>query len=96
MYGTIFNLNVKVGYKEELIKHMKSNSDTPDGMVAWFLMSPDDLSKDLIGVAVFESKEHHVKNAESPEQNKSFEKMMEFLESEPTWTDGEFPIGEVL
>ena len=95
MYGTIFNLNVKAGYKEELIKHMKSNSDTPDGMVAWFLMSPDDLSKDLIGVAVFESKEHHVKNAESPEQNKSFEKMMEFLESEPTWTDGEFPIGEV-
>ena len=58
---------------------MKSNSDTPDGMVAWFLMSPDDSSKDLIGVAVFESKEHHhVKNAESPEQNKSFEKMMEF------------------
>ena len=51
MYGTIFNLNVKVGYKEELIKYMKSNSDTPDGMVAWFLMSPDDLSKDLVGVA---------------------------------------------
>ena len=44
MYGTIFNLNVKVGLKKELIKHMKSNSDTPDGMVAWFLMSPDDLS----------------------------------------------------
>ena len=37
MYGTIFNLNVKIGYKEELIKYMKSNSDTPDGMVAWFL-----------------------------------------------------------
>ena len=69
MYGTIFNLNVKAGYKEELIKEMKSNSVAPDGMVAWFLMSPDDSSKDLIGVAVFESKEHHVKNAESPETN---------------------------
>ena len=66
MYGTIFNLNVKVGYKEELIKYMKSNSDTPDGMVAWFLMSPDDLSKDLVGVAVFESKEHHIKKCPTP------------------------------
>ena len=34
-------------------------------MVWWLgLMSPDDLSKDLIGVAVFESKEHHIKNAQ--------------------------------
>ena len=75
MYGTIFNLKCyKAGYKEELIKEMKSNSVAPDGMVAWFLMSPDDSSKDLIGVAVFESKEHHIKNAQSPEQNKSFEK----------------------
>ena len=36
-------------------------------MVWWLgLMSPDDLSKDLIGVAVFESKEHHIKNAPTP------------------------------
>mgnify|MGYP003325786435 CR=1 FL=1 len=34
-----------------------------------------------VGVAVFESKEHHIKNAQRPEQNKSFEKMMEFLEN---------------
>ena len=54
-----------------------------------------DSSKDLIGVAIFESKEHHIKNAESAEQNKAFEKMMEFLASEPTWTDGVFPIGEI-
>ncbi|MBL07165.1 MAG: hypothetical protein CL773_05525 [Chloroflexi bacterium] len=95
MYGTIFNLNVKAGQKESLIREMKSNSDNPEGMVAWFLMSPDDSSKDLIGVAIFESKEHHIKNAESAEQNKAFEKMMEFLASEPTWTDGVFPIGEI-
>ena len=53
------------------------------------------LAKKGHDVVVFESKEHHIKNAQRPEQNKSFEKMMEFLESEPTWTDGEFPIGEV-
>ena len=51
MYGTVFNLNVKSGHKEKLIEVMKRNERIPEGMVAWFLMNPDD-DDDLIGVAV--------------------------------------------
>ena len=47
MYGTVFSLNVKEGHKEKLIEVMDANDRTPDGMVAWFLMNPDDDGKDL-------------------------------------------------
>jgi hypothetical protein len=47
-------------------------------------------------VAVFESKEAHIANANSLEQNESFKELMEHLDSEPTWTDGEYIQGVVL
>ena len=94
MYGTIFNLNVKPGHEQDLLELM--DGVTPKGGVAWFLMKPDDDSADLIGVAVFESKEAHIANANSPEQNESFAKLMEHLDSEPTWTDGEYIQGVML
>ena len=59
-------------------------------------MKPDDDNADLIGVVVFESKEAHIANANSPEQNESFAKLMEHLDSEPTWTDGEYIQGVML
>ena len=37
-----------------------------DGMVAWFLMTPE-TKNEWIGVAVFESKEAHIANSNSPE-----------------------------
>ena len=53
-------------------------------------MKPDDKNADLVGVAVFESKEAYVANANDPEQHEAFTKMMEHLEAEPSWTDGEY------
>ena len=94
MYGTIFNLNVKPGHEQDLLELM--DGVTPKGGVAWFLMKPDDDNADLIGVAVFESKEAHVANANRPEQHESFVKMMEHLVSEPKWTDGEYLVGEIV
>jgi hypothetical protein len=94
MYGTIFNLNVKPGHEKDLLEIMDGN--TPKGGVAWFLMKPDDDNGNLIGVAVFESKEAHIANANSPKQNETFVKLMEHLDSEPTWTDGEYIQGLML
>ena len=94
MYGTIFNFNVKPGHQAELLNILKISERTPDGMVAWFLMTPD-TKNEWIGVAVFESKEAHIANANSPEQHKLYLQMMEHLESEPTWTDGTYVIGEI-
>ena len=95
MYGTIFNLDVKDGHKESLLNIMQQNDRVPEGMVAWFLMNPSDESKDLIGVSVFKNKESHLANSENPDQHDYFVEMMKHLNSEPTWTDGEYVIGEI-
>lgn len=93
MYGTIFNLRVKQGHEDEFLKLMEAE-ESPEGMVAWFVMKPDE-KKDWIGIAIFENKEAHLANANSSKQNESFLKMMNYLESEPTWTDGNYVIGEI-
>ena len=96
MYGTIFNLKVKSGHKEKLIEVMKNQARNPEGMLAWFLMNPDDDDEDLIGVAVFENKDVHLANATNPEQHEYFVAIMEHLNSEPTWTDGEYVAGQIV
>ena len=95
MYGTIFNLQVKPGHEQAILNILKEDQTPPDGMVAWFLMKPDDNDGEMVGVAVFESKEAHIANANRPEQHESFVKMMEHLASEPQWNDGEYVIGEI-
>ena len=90
MYGAIFNLRVKDGHERDLLETMDERNLEIKGAVAWFLMRPDDKNADLVGVAVFESKEAYVANANRPEQHEAFTKMMEHLEAEPNWTDGEY------
>ena len=95
MYRTIFNLAVKPGHEEELLSELREDaSDKPEGMVAWFVMNPDEKGE-WLGVAVFESKEAHLSNANRPEQHASFLRIMHHLETEPTWTDGTYVIGEI-
>ena len=94
MYGTIFKLNIKDGHHEALLKEISQDNSLPTGMKAWFIMKPDQ-QKEWIGVAIFESKETYVANAESPEQHEQFLKIMQHLESEPSWTDGEFVFGQI-
>jgi len=94
MYGTIFNLKVKPGHLEALLEII-GNNDTPAGGVAWFLLKPDDEQADLIGVAVFESKEAHLANANRPGQHEMFVKMMDHLLEKPSWTDGTYVLGEI-
>ena len=90
MYGTIFNLRVKDGHERDLLETVDQRNAEIKGAVAWFLMKPDDKNADLVGVAVFESKEAYVANANSQEQHEAFTKMMEHLVAEPNWTDGEY------
>ena len=97
MYGTIFKLKIKPGHHDALLKELSTTGDgrtNPAGMVAWFVMKPDD-EKEWIGVAIFESKEAHAANANSPEQHQMFLRIMEHLESEPTWTDGAYVVGQI-
>ena len=94
MYGSIFNLKIKPGHQKDVLDSL--SDETPPGAVAWYVMEPDDTSKDLIGVAIFESKEAYQANAESPEQHERFMKVMAYLEEEPQWTDGKYIISQVV
>ena len=95
MYGTIFKLKIKAGHEEALLNVMSDTTTSkPKGMVALFVMKPDE-KENWIGVAVFESKEAYIANANSPEQHEAFLKFMEHLDEEPNWTDGTYVIGDL-
>ena len=73
MYGTIFTMKVKAGHEDQLLSVFNSRDDKPAGGIGWFLMNPDTQSE-WIGVAVFESKEAHLANANNPYQHEMFQK----------------------
>lgn len=89
MYGTVAKLRVKPGGLDEL----KNWSPDPDGQargaVAIYAFQMDDDPDQVYTVAVFESREAYVANAESPEQDKRYRQMLKSLEGEPEWHDGE-------
>lgn len=93
MYGTIATMNVKKGHEDQLIS-VFNNTDKAKGQIAWLLMNPDN-QDEWIGVAVFESKQAHIDNANRPETNEMYEKVIQHLETEPTWTDGNFLITNI-
>ena len=94
MYGTIFKLDIKPGHHEALLEALRGQH-IPKGSTAWFVMKPDE-EDEWIGVAVFESKEAYVANADTAEQHEMFLRLMEHLETEPKWTDGTYVIGEIV
>jgi hypothetical protein len=46
-------------------------------------------SREFFLAVIFQSKEAYFANANSPEQHERFSKLMQVLESEPEWNDGE-------
>ena len=87
MYGTIAKLNAKPGAVEELSK--MENGRHPAGYIGSYVFKSDKEPNELWLVAIFENKATYVANAGSPEQDKEFRSLMQFLKSEPEWHDGE-------
>ena len=42
MYGTIFKLKIKEGHEDQLLSLMKEENETPEGMIAWIMMKPEE------------------------------------------------------
>ncbi len=87
MYGTIAKLTAKPGAIEE-IGRMETER-RPAGYVGSYVYRSDQDAKELWLVVIFESKEAYMANADSPEQDAEFRKLMNFLVTEPEWHDGE-------
>ncbi|NIN95534.1 MAG: hypothetical protein GTN93_10585 [Anaerolineae bacterium] len=88
MYGTIAKLKVKPGVIESL-KHTMEGQERPPGSIAYYVYHMDSDPNELYVAVVFESREAYFANADSPEQHKRYEQMMEWLTTEPEWHDGE-------
>jgi len=53
-------------------------------------MRPDKAPNTLIGEAMIRDKASFEVNGKTPEQNAWFNELMQNLEEEPTWEDGEY------
>jgi quinol monooxygenase YgiN len=90
MYGTVARMRVKPGKVEDLMNEMKSFESLPvDGYMGTSVYRMDDNANEVYIAVAFNDKGSYMKNADSPEQNERFQKMMSFLEAEPEWHDGE-------
>jgi len=88
MYGTIAKLKVKQGMEEAAMQDM-DREITADDFVGNFVYRMDDDPNEFYLVVMFESKASYHANAERPETNADYERMLAYLDGEPEWHDGE-------
>jgi quinol monooxygenase YgiN len=89
MYGTVAKLKVKPGGIDKLNEWSPEERDRDSGARAIYAFQMDDDPNEVYTIAVFDSKEAYMANAESPEQDKRYREMLQWLEGEPEWHDGE-------
>jgi quinol monooxygenase YgiN len=87
MYGTVAKIMVKPGRLNDL-KKVFETAHTEVGSVAGYVYQMDADPNTLYLAVVFESEQAYKANADLPETNADFEKMMQFLVTEPEWHDG--------
>ena len=90
MYGTIARFRAKPGMEERLKEqlHEFDEAKVPGAIAEYVYKSDSDPNVYELAV-VFESKEAYFANANSPEQNARYERLMEMMSGEPEWHDGE-------
>jgi heme-degrading monooxygenase HmoA len=90
MYGTIARMRLKEGMEEQAQAYMQKYEDVEiPGSRAAYMFRMDADPREFYLVAVFDSKEAYVANANSPDQNARYEEMVSMLEGPPEWHDGE-------
>lgn len=94
MYGSVFTLRPKAGQEQDVILLMeewdRERRPKAKGAVAAYLFKLD--KGGMMGVAVFQSKEDYVANANNPEQDAWYRRLRDVLEADPEWNDGEVAV----
>lgn len=91
MYGTLGRMRPKAGKRDELIAMLSS---TPSGAAAAgyrgsYLLKADEGSEVVVAV-MYEDKDAYFAMVHDPQTDENFGKIMQLLEAEPSWTDGEW------
>lgn len=89
MYGTIARYRVKPGQDEAFLTDLQQfEGSPPPGWVYHTVFRSVDDPNELWMSVVFESAEAYKRNAESPEMDREYRRLLERLEAEPEWHDG--------
>jgi len=88
MYGTIARVRIKPGMEEQLLV-LDAVMERDPGEVASYVYRMDAEPGIFYMVAIFESKEAYVANADRPEADARYQQMHAYFVGEPEWHDGE-------
>lgn len=90
MYGTVARMRLKPGSEARLNEMMKEYEGlNVPGYVSSTVYRMDDNPNEVYLAVVFDDRETYRANAESPEQDARYREMIELLDGEPEWHDGE-------
>jgi hypothetical protein len=90
MYGTVARYRLKPGMEDRLLAFEREIREAKlPGLVAEFTYRLDSDPLVYIEAIVFESKEAYHALASSPEQDARYRRLLELMEGEPEWNDGE-------
>ena len=91
MYGTLGRMQPKAGKRDELIRMMNAPpaGEAAKGYRGSYLLKADE--GEVVVVAVmYDDKGAYDAMVHDPKTDENFGMIMELLEAEPSWTDGEW------
>lgn len=90
MYGTVARIRMKPGMEAQITEQMREyEAAQVPGSKAVYIYRMDAAPDEYYLAVVFESREAYFANANSPEQNARYQRLVELLTGEPEWHDGE-------
>jgi quinol monooxygenase YgiN len=90
MYGTVAHMRAKPGVEAHLTATLREfeQAKVPGSITTYVYRMDSDPNEYYLAV-VFTDKAAYVANANSPEQDARYRKLLELLERPPEWHDGE-------
>jgi heme-degrading monooxygenase HmoA len=91
MYGTLGRMQPKAGKRDELIAMMSAPpaGAAANGYRGSYLLKADEGDEVVVAV-MYEDKDAYVAMVHDPATDENFGRIMELLDGEPSWTDGEW------
>jgi hypothetical protein len=94
MFGTIGTMRPKAGQRDALVGLLSAppSGAAANGYRGSYLLKAE--GEEVVVAVMYEDKDAYFAMVHDPKTEENFGAMMELLEAEPTWTDGEW-IGPV-
>jgi quinol monooxygenase YgiN len=89
MYGTIAKMRVKPACREALVRFIEAMPNLPDSYIGRVMYQMDDDPDVFYLAGVFDSKKGYFTHSDKPETHTLYLQLLELLENEPQWHDGE-------